>query len=116
MLGDLWAICEMEGEMPDGGTGQMIMTLGFDAAKGKFVGTFVGGMMTFLWVYEGELDAAGKVLTLNVEGPSFAGDGTMAKYQDIIEIKGPNERTLSSQALGPDGKWNRFMTATYKRK
>ena len=78
-------------------------------------GTFVGGMMTFLWVYEGELDATGKVLTLNVEGPSFAGDGTMAKYQDIIEIKGPNERTLSSQVLGPDGKWNRFMMATYTR-
>jgi hypothetical protein len=114
-LGGLWTIADMEGEMPDGGTGLMIMTLGFDPAKGRFVGTFIGGMMTHLWIYDGELDAAGKVLTLNAEGPSFAGDGTMAKYQDIIEIKSANERTLSSQVLGEDGKWTRFMSATYRR-
>jgi hypothetical protein len=115
-LGGLWTVGEMESGMPDGSTGTMIMTLGFDPAKGRFVGTFVGSMMTFLWSYDGELDAAEKVLTLNAESPSFAGDGTMAQYKDIIEIKGPNERTLSSQVLGDDGKWNRFMTATYKRK
>jgi hypothetical protein len=114
-LGGLWMLCEMEGEMPDGGTGRMQMTLGYDPAKGRFVGTFIGSMMTHLWIYDGELDASGRVLTLNAEGPSFAGDGKMAKYQDIIEIKNANERTLSSQVLGEDGKWTRFMTANYKR-
>lgn len=46
----------------------------------------------------------------------MAGDGGMAKYQDIITIVSPNERTLSSQQLQPDGTWKQFMTATYKRK
>jgi hypothetical protein len=53
--------------------------------------------MTHLWPYNGTLDAAGKVLTLDSEGPSFSGDGTMAKYQDIIEFIGDDHRTLSSQ-------------------
>jgi hypothetical protein len=105
-LGGLWTVGEMENEMPEGGVGTMIMTLGYDPAKGRFVGTFIGSMMTHLWIYDGQLDAAGKVLTLNAEGPSFAGDGKMAKYHDIIEIKSANERTLSSQLLGEDGKWN----------
>ena len=52
-LGDLWVIAEGAGEMPGGGTSYSVMTLGFDPAKGKFVGTFVASMMLNLWVYEG---------------------------------------------------------------
>jgi hypothetical protein len=115
-LGGLWTLGELQSEMPDGSLGTMIMTLGYDPAKKRFVGTFVGSMMTHLWIYDGHLDASGKMLTLNAEGPSFAGDGKLAKYQDIIEVKSANERVLSSQVLGDDGKWTRFMTATYRRK
>ena len=61
------------------------------------------------------LDAAGKVLTLDAEGPSFT-DGKMAKYQDMIEFKSDDHRVLSSQSLGDDGKWQRFMTANYRRR
>lgn len=70
-------------------------------------------MMTHMWVYEGTLDVAEKVLTLDTEGPSFKGDGKLVKYQDIIEIKNDDHRTLSSQTLGDDGMWHRFMTANY---
>lgn len=42
--------------------------------------------MTYFWPYIGSLDATGKILTLDSEGPIFTGDGTMAKYQDIIEL------------------------------
>ena len=115
-LGGLWILCECEGEMQQGGLAQMIITLGFDPAKGRFVGTFVGSMKANLWVYDGELDPAGKVLTLNAEGPSFAGDGKLAHYQDIIEVKSNDHRILSSQVLGEDGKWTRFMTSHYRRK
>lgn len=61
-------------------------TLGFDSVKGRFVGTFVSSCMTLLWPYDGQLDSAMKVVTLDSEGPSFAGDGTLAKCQDIIEV------------------------------
>ena len=114
-LGGLWTIGEGEGEMPDGGICQSIMTLGFDPQSKRFVGTFIASVMTRLWPYNGTLDAANKVLTLDSEGPSFADDGTMAKYQDIIEIVSPDHRILSSQYQGPDGKWTPFMKAHYRR-
>jgi hypothetical protein len=92
------------------------MTLGYDTAKKCFVGTFIGSMMTNLWVYDGALDSTRTKLALDAEGPSLSGDGTMAKYQDTIEIKDANHRVLSSSVLGPDGKWQHFMTANYRRK
>ena len=65
--------------MPDGKPSTMIVTLGFDPEKKRFMGTFIGSMMTHLWIYDGELDTAGKVLTLNAEGPSMLGGGSIAK-------------------------------------
>lgn len=114
-IGGLWTVCEGLGEMPGGGMATTIMTLGYDPAKKRFVGTFIGSMMTHQWVYEGHLDAASKVLTLDTEGPSFAADGKLAKYQDIIEIKSPDHRTLTARTLGEDGQWTQFMTASYRR-
>lgn len=114
-LGELWIVGEGQGEMPGGGTAKTMITLGFDPKRNRFVGTWVGSMMTFLWHYEGELDASGRVLTLNSEGPSFTDPAKQAKYQDIIEIKSDDYRTLSSRFLGEDGKWTHFMTAHYRR-
>jgi hypothetical protein len=114
-LGELWIVGEGQGEMPGGGTANMMLTLGYDPARGCFVGTWVGSMMTHLWVYEGQLDASGRILTLNAEGPSFADPTKRAKYQDIIEVISDDHRTLSSQFLGEDGRWTHFMTAHYRR-
>jgi hypothetical protein len=114
-FGGLWTIGEGKGDAPDDSC-DSIMTLGYDPRTKRFVGTFVAAAMTHLWLYDGTLDAAAKVLTLDSEGPSFAGDGTMAKYQDIIEFLSDDHRTLSSQFLGPDGKWAPFMKAHYRRK
>ena len=116
MVGGLWMVGEGQGEMPGGGTATMIMTLGYDPQKKRYLGTWIGSMMTHMWHYDGEMDASGRILTLSAEGPSMAGDGTMAKYQDIIEIKSKDHRTLSSRVLGPDGTWNHFMTAHYRRR
>jgi len=116
MVGGVWMVGEGQGEMPGGGTATMIMTLGYDPQKKKYLGTWIGSMMTHMWHYDGEMDASGRILTLSAEGPSMAGDGTMAKYQDIIEIKSKDHRTLSSRVLGPDDTWNHFMTAHYRRK
>ena len=115
-LGGLWVLCEGRGEMPGGGTANTLMTLGYDPAKGKFVGTFVASMMTHMWQYEGTLDASGKVLTLDTQGPGMAGDGTMAKYKDVIEFESDDHRTLTSHMATDDGKWVVFMTAHYRRK
>jgi hypothetical protein len=115
-LGGLWVVAEGQGEMPGCGTATTILTLGFDPQRKRYTGTFIGSMMTHLWVYDGALDAAERSLALEVEGPSMAGDGTMAKYKDVIELKSNDHRTLSSHILTDDGKWQNFMTAHYRRK
>ena len=118
-LGGLWTVAEGQGEMPDGTTGTMILTLGYDPQKKRYVGTWVGSMMTHLWVYDGWLDASGKVLTLEAEGPKMGPEGPAegtAKYRDVIELKSDDYRTLTSRMLGDDGEWHHFMTAHYHRR
>ena len=115
MLGDAWLLCEGQGEMPGGDTGLMLMTIGFDMRTQRFTGTFIGSMMTHLGLYDGQRQ--GNVLTLNSQGPveCAGGDGGMADYQDIIELTGDGQRTLSSQQKDKDGNWQRFMLAHYQR-
>ena len=114
-LGGLWTLGEGKGEMPDGSAMTSIITLGFDPAKQRFVGTFVASMMTHMWSYEGTLDSSGKTLTLDTEGPSMTGAGMVA-YQDIVTLESPDHRILRSQMKGADGQWIPFMTAHYRRK
>ena len=113
-LGGLWTLIEGEGDCPDGTTARSIITLGYDPQKKRFVGTFIASMMTHLWPYEGTLQ--GNVLTLDSEGPSFSGNGTMAKYQDIVELVDGDHWILKSRMPGEDDKWVEFMTAHYRRK
>jgi Protein of unknown function (DUF1579) len=117
-LGGLWILAEGQGEMPGGGTATMLMTLGYDPQRKRYVGTWVGSMMTHMWLYDGEVDSSGKILTLNSEGPDMspgAAPGKLAKYKDVIEIKAADYRILTSHRLGDDGKWQQFMTAHYRR-
>jgi Protein of unknown function (DUF1579) len=115
-LGGLWVIAEGQGEMPGGGTATMVMTLGYDPRRQLYVGSWVGSMMTHLWRYEGSLDKAGKVLTLDAEGPDFVKEGKMASYQDVISFENDDHRTLTSRVRDEDGTWREFMTAQYRRK
>lgn len=114
-LGDLWMIADGEGEMPDGTKGHMVLTIGYDTAKKKFVGSWFGSMMSNMWVYEGELDASGKVLTLNTEGPSMTNPGKLSKYRDVHTMITNDERELRSWLQHDDGEWRPFMRAIYKR-
>jgi Protein of unknown function (DUF1579) len=94
----------------------VIITLGYDPQKQRYVGTWVGSMMTYLWLYDGELDVAKNMLTLNSDGPSMTGDEKMASYRDVIEFKNDNHRVMTSHVLGDDGQWHQFMTVNYRRK
>lgn len=115
-IGGLWIQAEGLGEMPGGGQATSVMTLGYDTAKKRFVGSWIGSMMTYMWVYDGELEPGGRVLTLNSEGPSMADDGTLASYQDVIEFKDDDTRTLTGRVRAADGTWQQFMTVEYRRK
>ncbi|QDT13125.1 DUF1579 domain-containing protein [Planctomycetes bacterium K23_9] len=113
-MGGLWVLMEGAGESPDGSNWTSLMTLGFDTRRNHYAGTFVASMMSHLWVYQGALDESGKRLVLDVEGPTLDGSG-MAIYQDIIEVIDQDCWRLSSQILGKNGEWNRFMTADHRR-
>lgn len=113
-LGGLWLLMESEGEMPEGGTGHSIITLGFDPKKGRFVGTFIGSMMTHLWLYDGAMNPEENLLTLAAEGPSWNGQG-LALYHDMIEIVGPDHWVLRSKMQMADGSWNEFLEGHHHR-
>src|SRR5215207_9489606 len=49
MLGDFWMVADGEGEMPGGGAAKMVMTLGFDPGKSRFVGSWYGTMMPVMY-------------------------------------------------------------------
>lgn len=113
-LGDLWIVAEGEGEMPGGGPATWMMTLGYDPEKQRYVGTWIGSMMTHLWFYEGQLDESGESLPLEAEGPGMT-PGASARYRDVYELVDDDHRKMSSYVLGDDGQWIRFMTVEYRR-
>lgn len=115
-LGGLWTIGEgTGGDIPDGPPQRSITTLGYDPRTKRFVGSFVSSCMTYLWIYDGTLDADRRVLTLRAEGPGFNPDGALSQFEDIHEIIDDDHRTLSSRIRGEDGSWFHFMTAHYRR-
>lgn len=114
MLGDLWAIGESEGEMPGCGMMNAVLTIGFDPARGSFVGSWVGSPMTTMFIYEGTLDDDHRVLTLNTTGPDFNDATKTATYRDIIEWVSDDERHFRSEVKTDEG-WQEMMHATHRR-
>ncbi len=113
-LGGLWLICEGNGDSPDGQRWSSIMTLGFDPAQNKYVGTFVSSTMANIWPYQGVLDADGKRLPLASEGPKFDGSG-IGKYRDTIEIVDADTWLFNSELQADGGNWSQFMSGKHTR-
>ncbi|ONG55000.1 hypothetical protein BKE38_09425 [Pseudoroseomonas deserti] len=115
-LGEAWIHCEGIGPGPTPESeARSVMLLGYDTAKGCFVGTFTGSMMTNLWIYQGQLDADRRMLTLDTEGPNFGPEGGTAKFQDIIALEADGGRSMTSRMQKPDGRWEQVMRAVYRR-
>ena len=114
-LGGFWVVCDMKSEIM-GMHIDAVLTLGFDPASKKYVGTWVDSMMNHLWKYEGTVDASGKILTLEAEGPNFTQPGKTSKFRDVYEFKDADNIAISSAMRGDDGKWITFMTGKARRK
>lgn len=112
-VGDLWVVAEGKMDGPDGKPMVTMLTLGFDPAKDKFVGTFAASCMTHLWIYEGP--RTGDRIDLDTTGPSFTDPAATAPYIDSHEFLDADTRTVTSVYFMPDGKKVQFMKATYKR-
>lgn len=113
MVGQYWVANTYEatvGGMPF----EALQTIGYDPRKGKYIGTWVDSMMNHMWMYEGSVDASGKKIVLEAEGPDYT-TGKMAKYRDCYEFKTPDLFIATSEMQGGDGKWTTIMTAEVKR-
>ena len=115
MLGGFWLVSEAKGDVM-GTQVTALQTIGYDPQAKKYVGTWIDSVVNHMWEYEGTVDAAGKTLTLEAEGPNLTQEGKLAKFRDIYEFKSKDEIATSSQMLGDDGRWITFMNGTAKRK
>jgi len=96
------------------GDDRSLMTLGYDAKKRRFVGTFLNTMGDFLWVYDGALDEKGRMLLLEADGPDMQDPDKRGRYRDVVEIVSDDERLLRGQ-FWKDGDWAELMRMTYRR-
>jgi hypothetical protein len=112
-LGGFWIVSEHKGDA-FGTPFTGILTLGYDAPKKKYLGTWIDSIMPTLWTYEGSVDAAGKILTLESEGPGPE-PGKLMKFRESIEIKDKDHKVFTS-ACEKDGKWLVHLTINYTRK
>lgn len=113
MVGGFWSVAENKGEF-QGQPFNGIMTLGYDAKKKHYIGTWVDSMTDHMWQYTGKVDKTGKKLTLETTGPNHAG-GT-SKFKETIEIKSKDHKLFTSMIQTDDGEWFTMMRINYKRK
>ncbi|MEQ8208922.1 MAG: DUF1579 domain-containing protein [Lacipirellulaceae bacterium] len=115
MLGKFWVVNEVRGEGLGNGDFKALQTVGYDAKKKKYVGIWIDSMMGQLWHYEGTVDETGKKLTLVAEGPDMMDQNKLTKYRDSYEFKSADLILATSEIMGPDGKWQAFMTGEMRR-
>ena len=115
MLGKLWLVNASDMEI-NGQKMKSIQMIGYDPKQEKYVGIWADSMINHMWQYEGTVDETGKKLTLEAEGPSMTGDGTMTNYRDAYEFKDDNTIIATSSMQGEDGEWTVLMEGTAKRR
>lgn len=114
MLGDSWVVSEIQSSFMDVPF-SAVLTLGYDPEKEKFVGTWIDSLSSYLWHYEGTLDAEGTTLTLETEGPCIRTPGRHARYREVMTLESRDEKTFTSRAL-IDGQWEPVVTIRSRRK
>jgi hypothetical protein len=112
--GGWWLISDVRGEM----FGQPFLgrwTMTFDMTKKKYVGNWIDSLMPMQVIFEGDVDAAGKVYTLIADSVDMA---TMkpVKERYLLTIESDDVHTLKFYVPGADGKEKNMGVITYKRK
>jgi hypothetical protein len=114
LLGGMWLITDFEtdlGGMPFRGHG----ITGWDAAKKKYVGSWVDSMAASIGMGESTWDAASKTLSGSFVGADGNG-GSMTMKQTVVYSDNDNTRVFTMSAPGPDGKDAVMLRITYKRR
>ncbi len=115
LLGGHWLISSFKGEfagMPFEGHSQT----GFDAKKGKYVGTWLDSMSTRIDTLEGTYDEPSQTMTMTAELENPA-TGEPMKMKFVTTFKADNERVFTEYHLPEGGKEPvKFMEIRYKKK
>ena len=114
-IGQLWVLSEADTKPPAMPFARAL-AVGYDTAKKKYVGTWVDSNSTHIGRYEGTTDAAGNTLTLEGEIPHPYDAVRMVKVREVIELKGPDEKVVTTSLQGDDGNWFPLVTAKAQRK
>ena len=115
LIGGKWLISDFQGEF-GGQKFQGHGQTGFDAKKGKFVGTWVDSMSARIDTLEGTYDEASKTLTLysDLLNPET---GKIMKTKFVSVYKDGDTRVFT-EFTQPDGstEYVKMMEITYKRR
>jgi len=115
-LGEHWIVAEIKTSMM-GTPYTGIHSLGYNALKKQFHGTWIDSFGGLLWVYKGTLNEAGDALTLETEGPNaLQGPDKTARYKEVMQITGKDSRMYTSSIETEDGTWMKIVTFEYRRK
>lgn len=87
--------------------------LALDPATGRVTGDFIASSDPTLWTYDGLIE--GDRMVLSSRGPSFDVEGLMAGYEDVWEIRSPDERTLTGRLKREDDTWRDFLWTRHCR-
>lgn len=113
-LGGFWVVGEGSGVM----MGQRMasnLTIGYDPAQKKYIGTWIDSNSNYMWRYVGSVDSSGKVLTLMTTGPCPMKGGKIVQFKEVTEFKSNNHRVFTSSMLD-EGKWTKMLTVDAHRR
>ena len=100
-VGERWVVNELSFQ---GGLAS-IQTIGYDAKKKQFIGTWIDSTSDYIWQYAGSLDSTGKSLVLEAEGPDLTEPARIRRYRDTYQFTSKNEIAAVSQMLDDKGEW-----------
>jgi hypothetical protein len=114
LIGENWlaldTVAEMRGNQIHGR-----LLLGYDVAKGRFVGAGVNSAAASMTHMEGWLETPA-TLVLEYLGPGQGDDhGKMVPFRDITRVESPERYRCTSLAKSRDGEWIPYFETVHNR-
>lgn len=112
--GGLCLITDFKGDLMPGVTFQGHGITTWDAAKKKYVGSWMDSMSAGISRGESTYDAASKKFTGWIEGPDTS--GKVSKMKTTVEYPAPGTRVMTMWEAASDAKETQTLKITYKKR